>query len=217
MEPAALGILPQYYNGRHLEAYIMQEKIYRAIVQVRHRSKAALELLDFGCGVRGISRVILEGVSHDTDRLHLFDPYANIMPSPQSNVHIASTQDVHGDNRIPFDVVSLSYVLCCIETEEQAHSLLRKLRLSQPQAVTVIIDYTLRNRSNMEVLHLLNSREEQKWKESMGKDSFAETRRRFTPASLEAFVRDAGYDVLGHAAPLDQEAIRCAVLTRPSR
>ncbi|MDD5026431.1 MAG: hypothetical protein PHH13_03580 [Candidatus Peribacteraceae bacterium] len=215
MEPETISVVPQNYNGRHYEAYLKQEGIYAAILRHRHRHKKELDLLDFGCGVRGVSRVILEEISNSRDRLHLFDPYANIMPSPQPNVRIASAQDVHGDNRIPFDVVSLSYVLCCMETE-QARPLLRKLRFSQPQAITVIIDYTLQERSNMEVLQLLNSHEEQRWKKGMGEDSFAETRRRFTPASLEAFVRDAGYDVMGHAAPLDQETIRCAILARPS-
>ncbi len=197
----------------HEQAYLHQKALTGALIRTRHMRRPALDLLDYGCGWRGVQRVIFESTKETRDRLALFDPFVQIRPSQTDDVYVAGEREIFGDNRTHFDIVGLSYVLCCVSAEE-GQKILRTLHARQPWAQLLIVDYTLHNRSRMEVLALLTAQEEMKWRRRMGEDDFVATRRRFTRHSFEQFVRDAGYDILGHAAPLDRFGIRAAVVTR---
>ncbi|MDO8469078.1 MAG: hypothetical protein Q7S29_04960 [Candidatus Peribacter sp.] len=198
----------------HEEAYTRQCELTRALIHTHHQRKPDLDLLDYGCGWRGVQRVIFEGTKNACDRLALFDPICDIHQPRSPNERIVENPEIFSANSIPFDLVALSYVLCCV-TPEEGKRILHDLHVLQPQAQLLIVDYTLKNRSQMEVLNLLTSREETKWRQRMGDQSFASTRRRFTAESFEEFVHAAGHRIQGHAAPLDTFGIRAAVLTVP--
>lgn len=203
-------------SAGHEQAFLRQTKLTEALLQTYHRRESDLNLLDYGCGVRGVQRVIFEGKKSIRDRLALFDPHAHIVPPATPDVRTVQWHEIFGPDRTTFDIIALSYVLCCVSPEEGRY-ILRDLRACQPQARLLIVDYTLATRSRMEVLQLLTAREEMKWRDRMGDTAFAETRRRFTRETLEDFVRSAGHDILGHAAPLDDAGIRSAVVTHPER
>jgi len=198
----------------HTEAYLRQCALTGALIDSHHQRKQELNLLDFGCGWRGVQRVIFEGMKNTRDRLALFDPLCEIYPPRSPNERIVEMPEIFSANSIPFDIVALSYVLCCM-TPEEGKRILHDLHVFQPQAQLLIVDYTLQNRSQMEVLQLLTSREEMKWRQRMGDQRFASTRRRFTAESFEGFVRAAGHQLQGHAAPLDDFGMRAAVMTMP--
>jgi len=196
----------------HDQAFMFQTDLTRNLIHTHHQRKPNLNLLDYGCGRRGVQRVIFEGTKQDCDQLALFDPFADIFPPRTDNVSIVKRSEIFGDNRIPFDIVALSYVLCCVSPDE-GKRILHALQLLQPQAQLLVVDYTLNNRSQMEVLDLLASQEEMKWRDSMGEEDFATTRRRFTRESLAQFIYDAGYKMADPAIPLDEFGIRAAIVT----
>ncbi|MFH1444356.1 MAG: hypothetical protein ABIG34_03125 [Candidatus Peregrinibacteria bacterium] len=200
----------------HEEAFLQQTALTRSLIDEHHVHRPNLNLLEYGCGWRGVQRVILEGIKANHDRLALFDPHAKIRSPEWPNERIVDRAEIFGHNRIPFDIITLSYVLCCVSPEE-GQRILQSIRISQPQSSVLIVDYTLKNRSQMEVLALLTSREEMKWRNSMGEEEFAETRRQFTPETLEEFVRSAGHNVRGNAIALDEFGIRAAIQTQPQR
>ena len=204
----------QACNGRHFEAYINQETLYRRVLEMLHQIRDKLNILDFGCGPHGVGRMLLRSLKKKDDKLYLFDPHATIEPSRDPNEFIATKQDVYGDARIPFDIVNLSYVLCCMEPIDAIYAL-KNLKASHSKAMLAIVDYTLRNRSEIEVLQLLTSHEEMKWRRHMGDEAFAHTRRQFTPESLEHLIRMAGYSLLECAIPLDKAGIRAAIVALP--
>lgn len=214
MNPATIGEARTTLDGRHYEAYCNQERLYQAVLAAQHHLRGALKILDFGCGEEGVSRVILRGSMGDADTLFLYDPEARIHPPRDQRERIASGQNVYGDQRIPFDIVTLSYVLCCMEPQELLPTL-QHLRTSQPQAVMIIVEYVLCGRSSLEILGLLTANEEMKWRAYMGEDHFVETRERFTRESLETLLRKAGFSLLGRVAPLDRAGIRAAAVTLP--
>lgn len=197
-----------------LDAFQRQSDLTEAILSTHHCEKLALDLLDYGCGWRGAQRVIFEGTKRNIDRLSLFDPFCAIHPPKEPQERIVTTEEIFADNRIAFDIIALSYVLCCT-TPEEGRRILSALREHQPQAQLLIVDYTLHHRSQMEVLNLLTAQEELKWRERMGDAEFSSTRRRFTVESFEEFVRSAGYPILGHAALLDSFGVHAAVVTLP--
>jgi hypothetical protein len=158
--------------------------------------------------------MLLTNLKGREDTLHLFDPYVAIEVPRSPRVRIANTQDVYGDRRLPFDIVNLSYVLCCMRPLD-ALSALRSLRGSHPHATIVIVEYTLAHRSKMEVLSLLTSDEEMKWRRLMGEDAFAETRRQFSPESLAFLLQFAGHSLQSGVMPLDRSGIRSAAIAVP--
>jgi hypothetical protein len=201
--------------GGHFEAYDNQLKLYRAVLTTVRRNGKALEILDFGCGRLGVSRVILQYLMQTRDRLHLYDPLALIEPPLDGNIRIASEKEIFGPERTRFDVIALSYVLCCIPPED-VPPLLQNLKTAQPQARGLFVDYTLADRSDAEVLRLLNAQEERYWLERLGRDDFITVHRRFTRESLEHLL-SSHFRVMGHTAPLDKLGIRAAAVTLPDR
>lgn len=199
-----------------LDAFLRQTELTEAMLHTHHQCKSDLDLLDYGCGWRGAQRLIFEGVKRDIDRLALFDPLCDIHPPREPQERIVTEEEILDPRGTLFDVIALSYVLCCV-TPDEGRRILSTLHTAQPQAQLLVVDYTLQNRSQMEVLQLLTTREEWKWRQRMGDEDFATTRRRFTVDSLEQFVRSTGYQVQGHAAPLDAFAVRAAVVTLPQR
>lgn len=197
-------------NGRHFEAYLNQDTLYRDVLAVQHQTRKRLNILDFGCGPHGTGRMLLRNLKEPQDGLHLYDPYANIEQPRVPNEFIATRQHVFGDNRIAFDIVNLSYVLCCMRPTD-GRDALEQLRWAHPGASLVVVDYTLQTRSQAEVLQLLNSTEEMKWRRRMGEEAFASTRRQFTPESLQWLVRLSGY-VPQETRPLDAAGMRAGLV-----
>ncbi len=181
---------------------------------MQHQIRDMLNILDFGCGPHGVGRMLLRSLKQKDDKLYLFDPHVDIEHPRDANEFIATKQDVYGDARLPFDIVNLSHVLCCMEPIDAIYAL-KNLKASHPKAMLVVVDYTLRNRSAMEVLKLLTSHEEMKWRRHMGDEAFAHTRRQFTPESLEHLIRLAGYLPEEGIRPLDKSGIRAFAVACP--
>ncbi|OIO53278.1 hypothetical protein AUJ46_05375 [Candidatus Peregrinibacteria bacterium CG1_02_54_53] len=200
----------------HEEAFFRQTAQTQSLIDERRIHKPNLDLLEYGCGWRGAQRVILEGIKTFHDRLALYDPHVEIRPPTCPNERIVDHAEIFGPGRRAFDIITLSYVLCCV-SPKTGMGILQSLRAAQPQADMLIVDYTLNNRSQMEVLDLLTSREEMKWREAMGEQEFAETRRQFSPETLAEFVRSSGHNLQGGAIFLDEFGIRAAVVTHSSQ
>ncbi|MFH0851885.1 MAG: methyltransferase domain-containing protein [Candidatus Peregrinibacteria bacterium] len=201
--------------GGHFEAYDNQRRLYEAVLATARNKGSALEVLDFGCGRLGVSRVILQYLMHTRDRLHLYDPAALIESPRDANVRVASEEEIFGPQRTRFDVMTLSYVLCCVPPRD-VFELLKRLKTAQPQARGVFVDYTLADRSETEVLRFLNAQEERSWLEKLGRDEFIAVHRRFSRDSLERLL-SSHFHVMGHAAPLDKQGVRAAAVTLPNQ
>lgn len=177
------------------------------------RSNAPLEVLDFGTGPCGTSRVILQSILETRGRLALFDKQSVVIEPPlRPHVHIAPEYDVYGYPNPDFDLISLSYVLCCLGETDPALTLLT-LREYHRTSLMTIVDYTMKNFPRNAVLRLLNTHAEQEWMRR-DQDHFVEARTQFTPQSLRTFAEQCGYDVIVQQ-PLDPIGIRSALLLQP--
>lgn len=197
--------------GRHYQAYESQLRLYRAVLDTTRGRGKALNVLDFGCGRLGVSRVILQHRLETRDRLHLYDPSACIDPPRDPHVRVASEAEIFGPQRTRFDLMALSYVLCCIPPQE-VHGLLQRLRDAQPQARGVFVDYTLADHSEEEVLRLLHADEERNWLKKLGREEFITVHRRFTRDSLLRLV-SSHFRVIGNVFSLDVSGIHAAAVT----
>lgn len=192
-----------------------QESLYKAVLNTLHLRKDGVSILDFGCGERGVGRVIIEGIMNARDQLHLYDSLPEKICPPRNGqgVNIASRENIFGDRRTSYDLINISYVLCMLEPEE-AKGILEELRTAHPEALFTIVDYTLNNRTDLDIPNLLSSNEEMKWQQNIGVDEFIRTHTRFTRQSLCALVQSAGlHPMNGRAAALDEDGIRSAIVT----
>ncbi|MDD3896540.1 MAG: hypothetical protein PHU04_01670 [Candidatus Peribacteraceae bacterium] len=208
---------PEHAHGYHAHAYDEQVALFRAVAAKQRRRKFfegdthPVEALDYGSGWQGVSRVILEGVLSAREQLFLYDRFAAIKPSGTPNVHQATAKDIFSGKK-QFSIISISYVICCMAPQE-ARTMLAELQEAQQSAQYVIVDYTLRDRTREEVLALLTSNQEMKWRRHMGEDAFAQTRMQHTPQSLVELVESAGLRARnGKAAPMDPAGLRSAIV-----
>ncbi len=213
----SVSFAPEHEHGHHTHAYYEQVALFHAVANTQRRRRALardprpIEALDYGTGWQGVSRVILEGVLSAREQLFLYDKFAAIKPSRMPNVHQATPEDIFSGWK-QFDIISISYVMCCMDPLE-ARAMLANLQEAQQSAQYVIVDYTLRGRTREDVLALLTSNQEMKWRHHMGEDEFARTRMQHTPASLAALTQSAGLGVWnGKAAPLDPAGMRSAII-----
>jgi len=209
-----------YRRAGHCEAAANQLRLYGREVAHLHRQQeqeGPISILDFGSGEKGVGRMFLEEtVRHTEDRLMLYDPEADIASPMHKQVSIVSSKNVFGDNAEHFDIVHLSYVLCCMEPHE-AHRALRSLQEAHPNASWIIIDYVLSGRNALEVLGLLQSREERKWIKRLGEEEFVRVHTRFSVDSLVELVRQSGISVLNDNVEfLDGAHMRVAITAQGS-
>ena len=201
-------------HGYHWSAYDMQESLYATTVQsCRRNGSESVDALDFGAGPYGVSRMILEHVLDlRRDHLALFDPYTPITQPTKHHVTEVSEDEIYSLTHAPFDIISVSYILCCMEPC-RAKIMLAKLQKAQRAATYMFVDYTLRGMTRKDVLALLTAREEMKWRAHMGEDTFARTRTQHTRASLAALIHESGLRVLTHES-LDPKGYRTGVVAR---
>lgn len=203
-------------NGRHLEAFFKQEKLYQQACNTAHdkAGNRAITALDYGCGAeRGVSRTILENMLEQRDALLLYDEQI-VRPSRRPNTRVVTEHAIWSPNPIKCDLISLSYVLCMMQRDE-AKSLLQDLKNFQPDADFCIVDYTLRRQTRERVMQLLTADEEKKWLNALGEKDFLETHMRFGQEDIAGIAEDAGLRV-HHAQPLDADGLRGGVLATAS-
>ncbi|MDD4318779.1 MAG: hypothetical protein PHW10_00405 [Candidatus Peribacteraceae bacterium] len=175
------------------------------------RQNDPVEVLDFGTGENGVSRIIFQSILTNRGRLALFDkPDVPIHFPRDAHVRIAQAHEVYGYPMPPFDLVNLSYVLCCLGNEDPALTLLL-LQEYHRRALFSVVDYTMRGRSREETLALLNSASERRWQKRMGEDAFVAARTRHTADSLRSLLEDASFDIMQQES-LDSLGLRTAFL-----
>lgn len=199
--------------GGHYEACSIQHRIYaEAITSLSKDRERPLNILDFGCGVRGSGRVLIAGIISGTaHRLSLLDPFASIKKPRNQRTTIKSTTEVfEGTER--FDLINLSYVLCCIDPKAVTE-ILRTLKIQNPTAAFTIIDYILKGRARNEVLRLLDSAWEKKCFNRQSDGDFVEQHMRFDESLLINLVQDAGISMSAKSTfPLDGQNLRYAIV-----
>lgn len=203
-----------YKNGAHLQAFYNFQDICADLMQTTRDRYGTAHILDFGTGRYGVGRAIMEPKLQKGDELALYDPKAEISePIQPDHVHIVDDRMAltYTDGR--FNIVNISYVLCLLEPEE-ARKILSDLSLAHPYAKFLITDYVLRGRENL--LEVLNSKEENKWRASIGEEEFRRTHARFDASSLAELVENSGFSKpSGSAWYLDHLGIRETILTEP--
>ncbi len=114
-----------------------------------------LRLLDYGTGRKGLARLFLEQHKLPEDQLDLYDPHAQIHPPAKSdrNVRIITQRELMRAPA-PYDVVTLSFVLCCLEPQERS-VILSALSASHPQAHLLVLEYILKQHDRAAVCALL--------------------------------------------------------------
>lgn len=208
-------------QGCHDRAYYNQRELYESTVNMlRNHKKAAdtsetIEALDFGTGPYGVARMILGNVlSSRLDHLSLFDPYAEVRKPRRNNEKEITGDKIYGPMPTRFDIISLSYLLCCMEPEK-AQKMLQGLLQAQHDATYIFIDYTLQGMTREQVLALLVSDREIKWRTDMGDDDFFRTRTQHTRASLAALVQSSGFELIGNEAmEMDPNGYRAGMVAR---
>ncbi len=204
----------RHEQGGHLQASIRQQQIYSYLFSgmANQTQRDTLNVLDFGTAYRGASRSFLEGqIGNKAGRsLKLYDPYTRIAPPIYPNVSIIDEHAVFGINAEEFDVINLSYVLCCLDGVE-ATELLSKIIEQHPDAVLTVFDYVLKNRDKARVLDVLCTKQEMIWRKKMGDDAFFQSRSYYAINELAEVVTDAGGTVL-HQEHLSNRQLRACIL-----
>jgi hypothetical protein len=189
----------------------MQYRLYHSLICTIRNVRGNVSILDFGCGEKGVARIILEGALEEDDSLFLYDREP-ARANRDLRVEVASRDQIFGPTRRPFDLISMSYVLCHNSSDE-ARSILVGLHGAQPGARLIIVDYVLYGRSRIDVMLKLNSDAERKWRRGLGEEEFYRMVTRFSLGSLSTMVRHAGYHIFGQPVPLDDDCMRVAIMT----
>lgn len=199
-------------SGGHLEAVVNQSRLYDSrLTAMRHPNvKHFLNILDFGSGRYGIGRALLENqINQYGDRMYLYDPYTDVKRSVNSQVFVAENLDNIPEN---IDFINISYVLCSMEPDE-ARQALSDLKNRFNRAEIFVLDYVLNGRE--ELINLLQSNEECKWRQIQGEKEFRRTRTRFTAGSLKAALMESGLEIIFDGLHyLDSNQLRCAAIAK---
>lgn len=200
-------------NGAHMEAFFNFQDICLGLMNDLRAKTGHLNVLDFGSGRYGVGRAIMEPKMNPGEELALYDLHSISSPIRTDTTRIVGTHEAmkYTDGR--FNMVNLSYVLCHIEPNE-ARAILSDLAFAHPNAQFLITDYVLRGRE--ELLQLLDSSQEKKWKMHQGQEEFRRTHVRFDPNSLERLIVDSGLEPPGTRAwYLDHSGMRASMITEP--
>jgi len=200
-------------SGAHFEAFFNFQDICLGLMDEIRKKTGHLNILDFGSGRYGVGRAIMEPKMNPGEELALYDIDTISSPVRTGTTHIVDTEVALGYTDGRFNIVNLSYVLCHIEPDE-AKGILSDLGLAHPNAQFLITDYVLSGRE--ELLELLNSSEEEKWRSRQGAEEFRRTHVRFDPNSLERLMVRSGFMSPGFKAwYLDHNHIRASMITEP--
>ncbi len=198
-----------YREGRHMQAYLRMQELYRKRMGSVRRREGAVHALDFGTGEDGVARGILDTYVEPGDTVSLYDPAAKIAP-PRKHERVVGREEVFGPMPAGVNVVSIAFVLSLLEPHE-ARNTLRALREAHPDAEFIIVDYLLKGR--LDLAELLVAKEEVKWRRSIGDAEFVRTRTRFDVGELCNMLGDSGMPVCeSDVQPLDDKSMRGAVV-----
>lgn len=175
------------------DAHALLTQFDAAVEPFRSRSP---QVLDFGCGQKGLSRsywsVILR--NEPGSRLFLYDPAFQSEGVqghiPEFATPISELDGIRQETG-EIDIVNLSYVLCLLEIN-QAAVLIQQINRIYPEARLLIADYILKNRSRADVLNLLTTESELEWLGRLGENNFVETHTRFNLWDLFILARQGG-------------------------
>ncbi len=167
---------------------------YRFLLQKERVERLhRLRIVDVGTGRKGIARLLLQNaIAHD-DSLELYDPQTPIAQPGKKypNVHVTDAAALEHE-AASFDVVSLSFVLCCKSDAEQI-SILRELREKFPKASLFLLEYILQGRHD--VHDILRTDHAAAHQCDLTNQEFSHLHSRFTLASLVHFVEEQGWNV----------------------
>jgi|GEM_PF-6335457 len=156
-----------------------------------------VRILDYGTGVKGVMRTVLQWEMKPEDTLLLYDPFAPIQPPSRENVRILPA-DARPDE--PVDLLTMSHVLPYIEPDG-ARELLSTFRDTRPQTQLIVVDYTLKGRDREKILGMMDSAAEAEWLRKLGPDEFIRTHTRYTLEQLIQLFQESGY-ANANATPL---------------
>ncbi len=211
--PEGHDLTKVYTDGRHMQAFLRMQGLYKHRISHIRSSQGAVHALDFGTGSDGLSRGLIEERLLPGDSLALYDRYTAIA-QPRGQSRIVGPEEAFGYDRGKINLVSIAFVLCSLEPE-QARMTLSKLRDAHPDAEFLIVDYMLKGR--LPLVELLRANEETLWRKKVGDPEFIRTRTRFDVDGLCGLLEESGMPVThAEVLPLDDQCIRAAVSVRPA-
>lgn len=171
----------------------------RAFQDIRDRLQTRTEMmrvLDFGSGAFGCGRALLSSILRPNNaKVFLYDPHVEVrLPTPG----LAQVIDDRGLDRLgAVDWINLSYVISHIDTEQEMRSMLERLHGQFPEATITVIDYTLRSRSKVDALDILNRSEAERIERTAmaDDDRFLDLHTRMNADSIHKILAEAGIGV----------------------
>lgn len=214
MSSEGLDMEQVYSQGRHMQAFLAMQRIYKARIKHIRSQEGSLRALDFGTGHDSVSRALIESELQPGDSLALYDPSANIAP-PLKQSRIIGRNEAFGYVPGGINLVSIAFVLCSLERDKAVHTLLQ-LRDAHPEAEFLIVDYMLKGREQL--ADLLKSNAEMLWRKSVGNAEFVRTRTRFDVDALCDVLAESGMPCTrSEVRPLDDYGMRASVVVRPAQ
>lgn len=211
--PEGHDLTQVYADGRHMQAFLRMQGLYKQRISHIRSSQGAVHALDFGTGKDGLSRGLIEERLLPGDSLALYDRHAAIA-QPRGQSRIVGAQEAFGYDRGKVNLVSIAFVLCLLEPEE-ARRTLTALREAHPEAEFIIVDYILKGKEQL--VQLLQANEEKKWRRAIGDPEFIRTHTRFDVDGLCGLLEESGMPVThAEVLPLDDRGIRAGVSVRPA-
>jgi|GEM_PF-5160070 len=180
------------------------ETDYHFLLKQERRSLfRGLQIIDYGTGRKGLARVILQRYLKESDQLQLFDPHARIHPPAitDSNIKITSLDTLEYDN---IDLVSLSFVLCCLQLDE-CRELLLHIKSKFPRAKLFVLDYILKDRSELEAIQVLQHDTHNDESDGVLNQHFCELHKKFNLIGLTDTLENTGWQPF-HISDYDTKA-----------